>query len=107
MSAIEIIITIGVVVVGTVLTRFLPFAIFSKIKPPRFVIYLGSVLPAAVISLLVVYCLKDAVFTPYHGLPEGLAILGIVVLHGWKKNTLLSLGVGTIGYMLLVQYVFI
>lgn len=107
MSTLETVLTIGAVVLGTLITRFLPFIIFSKLKPPAFITYLGSVLPAAVIGLLIVYCLKDAVFTPVHGLPEGIAILCIVGLHAWKKNTLLSLGVGTIFYMFLVQYIFI
>ena len=107
MSTVETILTIGAVVAGTMLTRFLPFIIFSKIKPPKFVSYLGRVLPAAVIGLLIVYCLKDAVFTPAHGLPEGIAILFIALLHIWRKNIFLSLGLGTIFYMVLVQYIFI
>ncbi len=107
MSTVETILTIGAVVAGTMLTRFLPFIIFSKIKPPKFVSYLGHVLPAAVIGLLIVYCLKDAVFTPVHGLPEGIAILFIALLHIWRKNTFLSLGFGTVFYMILVQYIFI
>ncbi len=107
MSTVETILTIGAVVAGTMLTRFLPFIIFSKIKPPKFISYLGRVLPAAVIGLLIVYCLKDAVFTPVHGLPEGIAILFIALLHIWRKNIFLSLGLGTIFYMVLVQYIFI
>ena len=79
--------TILAVVAATMLTRFLPFLIFPEGKtPPAAVTYLGTVLPYAVIGLLVVYCLKDAVFTSWHGLPELIAIVFIVALHKWKKN---------------------
>ena len=89
------------------LTRFLPFLIFPEGKtPPKYITYLGTVLPYAVIGLLVVYCLKDAVFSAYHGLPELIAIVFIFVLHKWKKNTLLSIAGGTVLYMVLVQNFF-
>ena len=101
------IITIAAVVLGTMITRFLPFLLFPEGKTPRaFITRLGTVLPFAVIGLLVVYCLKDAVFTDLHGLPEAIAIVFIAVLHKWKHNTLLSIGGGTVLYMVLVQAVF-
>lgn len=107
MTTLQSVITIIAVVLGTVMTRFLPFLIFPEGKtPPAYITYLGKVLPYAVIGLLVVYCLKDAVFTGYHGLPEMIAIAFIVVLHKWKKNTLFSVGGGTVLYMLLVQNFF-
>ena len=100
--------TILAVVAATMLTRFLPFLIFPEGKtPPAAVTYLGTVLPYAMIGLLVVYCLKDAVFTSWHGLPELIAIVFIVALHKWKKNTLLSIAGGTILYMILVQKIFV
>ena len=100
--------TILAVVAATMLTRFLPFLILPEDKtPPAAVTYLGTVLPYAVIGLLVVYCLKDAVFTSWHGLPELIAIVFIVALHKWKKNTLLSIAGGTILYMILVQNIFV
>lgn len=100
-------ITIAVVVLGTMLTRFLPFFVFPEGKePPRYVLYLGKVLPYAVIGLLVVYCLKDAVFTVFHGLPELMAMAVVAALQKWKKNMLLSMFAGTALYMLLVQTVF-
>ena len=71
-----------------------------------FIRHLGNVLPYAVIGLLVVYCLKDVPGSGTYGLPEAIAILFIVFLHKWKKNTLLSIGGGTVLYMLLVQMVF-
>ena len=100
-------ITILVVVLGTMLTRFLPFLVFPEGKtPPHYITYLGMVLPYAVIGLLVVYCLKDAVFASFHGLPELIAIVCIFILHKWKRNILLSIGVGTVVYMILVQTCF-
>lgn len=101
------IIIIASVVLGTMVTRFLPFLIFPEGKePPAFILHLGKVLPYAVIGLLIVYCLKEVPTSGTYGLPEAIAILFIVFLHKWKKNTLLSIGGGTILYMLLVQRVF-
>ena len=99
---------IAAMVAGTVITRFLPFVLFpAGKKTPRFVDYLGRTLPYATMGLLVVYCLKGVELTaaPY-GLPELLAVLVIVVLHRWKGNSLVSIGVGTVFYMFLVQVVF-
>lgn len=92
---------------GTMVTRFLPFLIFPEGKePPEFIQYLGKVLPYAVIGLLVIYCLKDVPGSGTYGIPEFLAIAFIVLLHRWKKSILLSIGGGTVFYMLLVQFVF-
>ena len=101
-------ITIGIVVLGTMLTRFLPFIVFPAGKPtPKYIQYLGKVLPGAVFGLLVIYCLKNvSIFTGSHGLPELIAIVLVVVLHLWKRQMLLSIAGGTICYMLLVQFVF-
>ena len=92
---------------GTMGTRFLPFLIFPEGKePPEFIQYLGKVLHYAVIGLLVIYCLKDVPGSGTYGIPEFLAIAFIVLLHRWKKSILLSIGGGTVFYMLLVQFVF-
>lgn len=107
MTTAQSIITIFMVILGTMITRFLPFIIFPEGKtPPKYITYLGTLLPYAVIGLLVVYCLKDAVFTTYHGLPEIIAIAFTIFLHKWKKNTLFSIGAGTVLYMSLVQNIF-
>lgn len=108
MTVTEQLITIGVVVLGTMITRFLPFLIFPAGKPtPKYIQYLGKVLPAAVFGLLIVYCLRNVEITSgSHGLPELLAIALVVVLHKWKRNMLLSIAGGTIFYMVLVQMVF-
>lgn len=102
------ILIVAAMIAGTVLTRFLPFIVFPAGKEtPRFVGYLGKTLPFATMGLLVVYCLKGIKITaaPY-GLPELLAVAAIVLLHRWKGNSLLSIGVGTVFYMFLVQVVF-
>ncbi len=107
MTEVQSAVTIGAVVLGTMATRFLPFLVFPKGKtPPKFVQYLGKVLPCAAIGLLVVYCFKDAASSGTYGIPEILSMLLIIVLHKWKKNSLLSIGGGTALYMLLVQTVF-
>jgi branched-subunit amino acid transport protein AzlD len=90
-------------------TRFLPFLVFRSDRPtPRYVQYLGKVLPGAVFGLLVIYCLKNvSIFSGSHGLPELIAIVLVVALHLWKRQMLLSIAGGTICYMLLIQYVFV
>ena len=90
-------------------TRLLPFLLFDRREnPPKFVIYLGKVLPPAVIAMLVVYCLKDISFaTPANWLPKAIACVVVAGLHIWKKNLLISIFGGTILYMVLVQAVFI
>ena len=99
---------IAVAVLVTMATRFLPFLIFGeKRKTPAIIEYLGKVLPCAIMGKLVVYCLKDMSFlsTPF-GLPELIACVVVAALHVWKRNSLLSIGGGTVCYMLLVQLVF-
>ena len=99
---------IVVAVLVTMATRFLPFLIFGENrKTPPIIEYLGKVLPFAIMGMLVVYCLKDiSVMSFPYGLPELIACAAVVVLHVWKRNSLLSIGGGTVCYMLLVQLVF-
>ena len=108
MSFTEQIITIAAVVAGTMLTRFLPFILFTaNKKTPPLVAFLGKMLPAAVMGMLVVYSLKDTqIMTGSHGLPEAIAVALTVILQATLRNLLLTIATGTIGYMLLVQYVF-
>lgn len=108
MTRIEQMILIAAVVLGTMLTRFLPFLVFPAGKPtPRYVRYLGGVLPGAVFGLLVIYCLKDvSLFSGSRGLPELIAVAVVAALHLWKRQMLLSIAAGTLCYMLLVQGVF-
>lgn len=108
MSINQQIITIALVVIGTMITRFLPFVVFRSSRPtPRYITYLGRVLPGAVFGMLVIYCLKNvSVFTGSHGIPELISICVVVALHLWKKQMLISIAGGTVCYMLLVQLVF-
>lgn len=97
---------IAVMALVTAMLRFLPFLVFKK-RTPAYIVYLGRVLPAALIGMLVVYCLKDVRFaSASHGLPELLAALAVVLLQAWKRNSLLSILAGTLLYMLLTQLVF-
>ena len=93
----------------TFLTRLLPFLLFGRGgRPPRVVVYLGGVLPPAVIAMLIVYCLRNIdLFSGTHGLPELLCVAVVAILHLWKGNNLLSIFGGTILYMVLVQSVFV
>lgn len=108
MTLLQQLITIAMVVLGTMITRFLPFIIFPQNKPvPKYIQYLGRALPPAVFGLLVIYCLKNvSVFTGSHSIPEAISILIVVFLHLLKRQILLSIAGGTICYMLLVQFVF-
>lgn len=108
MTILQQIITICMVILGTVITRFLPFTVFPSGRPvPGYVRYLGTVLPAAVFGMLVIYCLKDVnILNGSHGIPEILSIAAVTVLHLWKRQMLLSIAGGTIFYMILVQLIF-
>lgn len=101
-------IIICMVTIGTMITRFLPFLIIKGTKSNNsYIGYLSRVLPYSAIGLLVVYCLKDTSFkSPANWLPETISIALITALHYWKENTLLSIGAGTVLYMVLVQFVF-
>lgn len=108
MTNTQILVSIALLAFGTMLTRFLPFIVFNeKTQPPKFVQYLGNVLPAAIFSMLVVYCLKNVqLFGGNHGLPEFIAIGITTALHLWKRQILLSIAGGTVFYMLLIQMIF-
>lgn len=99
-------ILILVMALVTGLLRFTPFLIFRK-SVPSYVVYLGKVLPSALIGMLVIYCLKDVDVTaaPF-GLPELIAAVSVVVLQCWKRNSLISILFGTVIYMVLIQTVF-
>lgn len=104
MHAILIILTAAIV---TLLIRALPFIVFSKHTPDS-ILYLGKVLPYAIIPMLVVYCLKSvSVLKAPYGIPELIALIVVVVcIHKWKHSTLLSILLGTMTYMFLIQTVF-
>ncbi|WP_179032484.1 branched-chain amino acid transporter permease [Paenibacillus kribbensis] len=107
MTLLENIITIGMVVLGTMMTRFIPFILFPSGRPtPKYVQYLGKVLPSAALGLLVIYSVKDVTFfSGSHGMPELISIVVIIMLHLWRRNMLISIAGGTLLYMFLVQFV--
>ena len=107
MTVTEQIITIALCGLATMLTRFLPFLLFSgKSKTPEYITYLGKALPAAIFGMLVVYCLKSVNFfaTPY-GIPELAAVALTAAVHIYKRNTLLSIALGIACYMLLIRII--
>jgi branched-subunit amino acid transport protein AzlD len=105
MTLTQQIITIGLCILGTMMTRFLPFLVFSENRTtPAFIQYIGKFLPSAVFGMLVIYCLKNVSFlSGTHGIPELIAIVVTVVLHKWKRQMLLSIAGGTVCYMLLLH----
>lgn len=99
---------IAVIAIVTICLRFLPFIIFGGNKQtPAFIAYLGKVLPYDIMGMLAVYCLRNISFTasPF-GAHELIASAAVVLLHLWKRNTLISIIGGTACYMLLIQLVF-
>ncbi len=103
------VICIVIVAICTFFTRVFPFLLFGRKKEvPSPVLYLGNLLPPAVMCILVIYCLKNISFsTPAGFLPEAISVILVALLHLWKRNNLLSIGAGTITYMLLIQFVFV
>lgn len=99
---------VGVCALITAALRFIPFLVFGgKRKTPAFIAWLGKVLPFAIMGMLVVFCLKNVSVTAYpHGIPELIGVLTVALLHIWKRNTLLSITVGTVLYILLINFVF-
>lgn len=97
---------VSVIALVTALLRFLPFFVFNgKRSIPKFVKYLGAVLPYSIMAMLVVYCLKDISFINYSGwLPAMISVIAVIILHVWKRNTLLSIVGGTVCYMLLIRF---
>ena len=108
MSLEEQIITIGLCVLGTYLTRLIPFLIFKENREtPKYIKYLGNALPPAIFAMLIVYCIKDVDFiSGVHGLPEILSIIATVILHLKWRQMLLSIAGGTAFYMFLIQKIF-
>ena len=108
MTLLQQIITIAMCAAATMLTRFLPFMVFRSDRPtPKYIQYLGKVLPGAIFGMLVVYCLRNVSPMQYsYGLPELIAIAVTIGLHLWRRQMLVSIAGGTICYMLLVQFIF-
>jgi len=105
----QLILTIAIMAIITFLTRVTPFILFPSHKTtPKYISYLGDVLPFAIIGMLIIYCLKEVSVQSFpFGIPELISIIFVTLLHLWKKNTLLSISGGTILYMFLMQVLFI
>lgn len=105
MTLTQSILTIAICSAATMLTRFLPFIIFSGRRPtPKIVSYLGNALPGALFGMLIVYCLKDvSVLSAPFGIPEALGIAVTAILQIWKKQPLISIAGGTAVYMILIR----
>ena len=97
---------VTIIAVVTAFLRFLPFFVFNgKKSVPKVIHYLGNVLPYSIMGMLVVYCLKEVSFGTYaNWLPELISVVVVVLLHVWKRNTLLSIIGGTVCYMLLFRF---
>lgn len=104
----ELLMTALIIAVATLIIRFLPFIIIrNSIAERRYIKFLGDMMPYSMIALLVIYCLKDVNLIKYpYGIPELISIAIIIVLHIFKRNVLISIGVGTVIYMFLVQVIF-
>ena len=97
-----------VAVLITVIIRFSPFILFGRGgNPPKYIVYLGDVLPPALMSILIIYCIRNIeLFSGSHGFPEIISIIVAMALHVWKNNVLISIAVSTVLYMVLIQVVF-
>ena len=109
MTTTHALLTIVVMALITFGTRVAAFLLFDRgAEPPKIILYLGKMLPPAVIAMLIIYCLKDVDFTSLsHIVPQLLAVATVVVLHLYKRNNLISILGGTVLYMFLVQVVFV
>lgn len=90
--------------------RFLPFTLWGgKKKTPEYILWLGNILPYAIMGMLVVYCLKGVDFSAEAGfagwLPAAVSVVLVAVLQAWRRSSLLSIIAGTICYMILIQIV--
>ena len=108
LDTIQSLVIVLMVALATQITRWTPFLLFADGKKlPKVIEDLGRLLPPAMMGLLVVYCLRNVdIAAAPHGLPELIALAVVTGLHLWKRNVLLSIGAGTVVYMVLVQVVF-
>ena len=108
MTTSQLVLSVVIIMAATMLTRFISFLVFPAGKETQaFIQYMGKVLPAAAMAMLVIYCYKGIDLTSgSHGAPELIAGAAVVLLHVWKRNSLLSIGLGTACYMLLIRFVF-
>lgn len=105
MTIFQQIVTIAMVILGTLITRFIPFLLFpSEEKTPTYILYLGKVLTPAIFGLLVIFSLKDTQLTVVSDVvPKLVSVLLVILLHKWKKNMLLSIAGGTLFYIAIIH----
>jgi len=98
--------TIGIVAIMTWITRGLPYLLFAKRSPPQVITYLGTFLPASIMIILVIYCLRNIQFMKYpYGAAELISVILVVIMQFWRKNLIISVFAGTICYMVLIRTV--
>ncbi len=101
---------IAILVAGivTFAIRLMPFVLFGNGKTtPKYVNYIGNYLPPAVMSMLIIYSLRNVTLSSFpFGLPELMGILAVIALHLWKRNNLISIIGGTALYMIGIQFIF-
>ncbi|PKM90934.1 MAG: branched-chain amino acid transporter AzlD [Firmicutes bacterium HGW-Firmicutes-12] len=100
---------IVVIAIVTFGTRVAPFIFFRKGKAtPKYIVYIGKYLPPAVISMLIIYCLKNVnLFKFPFGIPELIGVATVAILHIWKRNNLISILSGTVIYMITIQFILV
>lgn len=105
----DTVMVVVVAAIATFATRVFPFLLFGQGKEvPKFIKYLGDILPLAIIGALIIYCLRDFTTGDLNTiLPQIIAVAATAIIHLWKHSTLLSISVGTIGYMLLIHFIFV
>ena len=107
MTNLHSVLLVAIIAIVTAILRFLPFAVFRNKETPKYIEYLGKALPYAMMGMLVVYCLKNMTFlsNPY-GIPEIISCIAVILIHIWRRNTLLSILTGTALYMIFIQLIF-
>jgi branched-subunit amino acid transport protein AzlD len=104
-DTLQMLVIIAVIALATFATRALPFICFGSREPPVILVTIEKNLPPMILMLLVIYCLKDVQwFSAPYGIPELLSIGIVAGLHFWKRNAMLSIFIGTVLYMILVQF---
>lgn len=107
-NIVRTVIIIAICAACTFFERVLPFLLFGDREVPKVIRYLGRVLPMAIMTTLIVYCIKNISFAAASNwLPYFIGIAVTALLHLWRSNALLSIAGGTAIYMVLVQAVFI
>lgn len=100
---------IVVIAFVTFVTRVAPFILFGQGKPtPKNILYIGNYLPPAIMTMLIIYCLRNVALSSFpFGIPEVIGVITVATLHVWKRNNLISIIGGTAIYMISIQVIFV